>query len=68
MKTEKKKAKNEKTIFGRIVWILDMLWDLFTLPKQELKTELSLSAITSGKESQWLNTTKVGNVGNAALY
>lgn len=31
MKTDKKKAKDEKDWFGRIVLILEMLWDLLIL-------------------------------------
>ena len=33
MKTDKKRAKDEKDWLGRIVWVLDMLWDLLTLPR-----------------------------------
>ncbi len=33
MKIDKKKAKGEKDWFGRIVLILDMLWDLLTLSR-----------------------------------
>jgi len=33
MKTDKKKAKGERDWFGRIVLILEMLWDLLTLSR-----------------------------------
>lgn len=33
MKTDKKQAKGEKDGFGRILLILEMLWDLLTIPR-----------------------------------
>ena len=33
MKTDQKKSKGEKDWFGRILLILEMLWDLLTLSR-----------------------------------
>ena len=33
MNADKKQAKGEKDWWGRIVMILDVIWDLFTIPR-----------------------------------